>query len=157
MFAFPLPGKITFPLKKSPLFALHPQLPAAALKQYSNGIPRSALTPTTLPWDGTYNEDVAQLFLSSVFIVCFVSTCTYFFPFVFSSFSVFLCLFYCYFFVCTVLTLVLCCTFHSAVCAPTWKEDFLQTDLIQDISIKVFVWKRPHKDGHLSTLEIKKK
>lgn len=46
LFAFPLPGKITFPLKKSPLFALRSQLPDAALKQYSNGIPRSAPIPT---------------------------------------------------------------------------------------------------------------
>lgn len=66
LFAFLLPGKNSFPFrkkkkKKSPLFASQSQLPAAALKQYSNGIPRSAPTPTTLG-DGTYNEHIAPPF-----------------------------------------------------------------------------------------------
>lgn len=45
---------------------LRSQLPDAALKQYSNGIPRSAPIPTMPVWDGIYNEDVAQLFFLKV-------------------------------------------------------------------------------------------
>lgn len=124
LFAFPLPGKITFPLKKSPLFVLLSQLPGAALKQYSNGIPRSALIPTMPVWDGTYNEDGAQLFLlSSIFIVCFVSTCTYFSPVV--SFHLFVIFLNVFFSLKKEEKIRAVEIFHIAVCSPVWREDFL--------------------------------
>lgn len=80
--------------------------------------------------------------------MCFVSTCTYSSPFV-SSFAVF------FFEVWAALTWELRCTFHNGRLYVHLLEGRMSyRGLIQDISIKVFVCKKPCKNGHLSTLEI---